>query len=313
MARVRMPADIERDDKLLAGLSARQLLIIGVPGLGLWVLWSGLGGAVPLPVFGAVAIPVMGAAIATALVRRDGLSLDRLLAAAWRFARSPKRRATRTGTPAPEVPSWITAHPDPFPAPLDLPVEAIGDDGVIDLGNQGAAVILSCSTVNFSLRTEQEQDALVSGFASYLNSLSTPVQILVRAESVRLDPLVAALDEAAPALPHPALEQAAREHADYLADLAESRDLLYRHVLLVLREPSGNGRQAAATLQRRAEDAARALAAAGSNATVLDGPQAAAVLASSTNPAGSAPPEGLAAPDAVITGPHTTQNQEQEG
>ena len=309
MARVRMPADIERDDTILAGLSVRQLLIIAVPAIGVWGAWSLLRDVAPLPVVAAIAIPVMGAAVAAALVRRDGLSLDRLLVAAWRFARSPKRRATRTGDPAAEVPSWISARPDPLPAPLNLPVEAIGDNGVIDLGQSGAAIILTCSTVNFSLRTEQEQDALVSGFSSYLNSLSTPVQILVRAESVRLDPLIAALDEAAPALPHPALEQAARDHADYLNDLAQSRDLLYRQVLLVLREPSGTARQQAATLQRRADDAARALAAAGSSATVLDGPQAAAVLASSANPAGSAPPEGLAAPDAVITGPDIPQRE----
>src|SRR5690606_12975512 len=151
----------------------------------------------------------------------------------------------------------------------------------------------------------QEQAALVSGFGAFLNSLNAPVQVVVRAEAVRLDPLVAALDRAAPALPHPALARAAQDHADFLASLAERRDLLYRQVLLVLREPSGNGRHGAATLRRRAEDAARALASAGSAAVVLDGPRAAAVLASAADPTdpNAAPPEGLAGPEATITGP----------
>ncbi|KIH97595.1 hypothetical protein LP52_17900 [Streptomonospora alba] len=311
MVRARMPADIEREDTLLANLTARQLLIIATPALALWGLWSAVGDLVALPVVGAVAVPVMGAAVVAALVRRDGLSLDRLLVAAVGFLRSPKRRST-TAPAAAEVPSWISARPGPLPAPLELPVAAIGDDGVIDLGEHGAALILDCSTVNVGLRTEEERAALVAGFASYLNSLATPVQILVRAESVRLDPLVAALDATAPDLPHPALEQAAREHADYLSDLAASHTLLYRRVLLVLREASGTARQQAATLKRRADDAARALAGAGSTATPLDGGAAAAVLAAAADPTrtGGVAPEDLASPDAVIAGPETEQQEE---
>ena len=126
----------------------------------------------------------------------------------------------------------------------------------------------------------------------------------MRAESVRLDPVIAAVDAAAPTLPHPALEQAASAHADFLSDLARTRDLLYRQVLLVLREPGVQGRHGAATVRRRAEDAARALAGAGSSAHVLNGPSVAAVLASAAAPADRPPPpEGLAPPEAVITGP----------
>ncbi|GAA1122532.1 PrgI family protein [Nocardiopsis composta] len=302
--RIRMPADVEREDKILAGLSARQLLILGVPVLAVGAAASALIDVVPLPVLAALVIPVVGAAAAAALVRRDGLTLDRLAWAAVQFRRSPKRRATRPAAPG-AMPSWVGSEPAPLPAPLELPAHAIGEDGVIDLAEHGSALILACSTVNFHLRTEQEQAALVNAFGGFLNSLSAPVQVVVRAEAVRLYPLVAALDRAAPSLPHPALARAAADHADFLASLAERRDLLYRQVLVVLREPSGAGRHGAATLRRRAEDAVRALASAGSAAVVLDGPRAAAVLASAADPTdpNAAPPEGLAGPEDTITGP----------
>ncbi|GAA3744689.1 PrgI family protein [Salinactinospora qingdaonensis] len=302
MARIRMPADIERDDPILAGLTARQLLIIGVPALAVWGAGAVLYPWVPLPVLAVLAVPLVGAAVAAALVRRDGLSLDRLAVAAWRYLRAAKRR-TAHPVPTASIPSWIGARATPLPAPLDLPLQAIGDDGTIDLGEHGVAVILSCSTVNFGLRTPEEQAALVSGFASYLNSLATPAQFVVRAESVRLDPLIAALDHAAPGLPHPALERAAGDHAAYLAELAESRELLYRQVLMVLRAPASQGRQAVATVRRRADDAARALAGAGTTATVLDGARVAAVLDSAAAPFDATPPgEELASADEVITG-----------
>ncbi|WDZ92849.1 PrgI family protein [Nocardiopsis sp. HUAS JQ3] len=309
MSRVRMPADVEREDKILAGLTARQLVIIGVPGIGLWAAYSVLGHLVSPIVIVVVAVPVMGAAVAAALVQRDGLSLDRLMLAAFRFARSPKRQATGD-LGAAGVPSWIDAAPPPLPSPLNLPVRSIADDGVVDLAEHGCAVLVSCSTVSFALRTPSEQNGLVNGFASYLNSLQTPVQFLVRAESIHLDPLVDALDSAAPHLPHPALERAARDHADYLAALSQTRDLLRRQIVLVVRESDGSAAHAAAAVRRRAEDAVRTLAATGTRATVLSSPEVFAVLASAADPSSRhLPPEGLAASDSVITGPASEQEK----
>ncbi|MFE6385815.1 PrgI family protein [Nocardiopsis dassonvillei] len=306
MSRVRMPADVEREDKILAGLTARQLVIISIPGIGVWVAYSVLGHLVPPIVLVVVAVPVMGAAVAAAMVQRDGLSLDRLLLAAFRFARSPKRRATGDFGAA-GVPSWIDTAPPPLPSPLNLPVRSIADDGVIDLAEHGCAVLVSCSTVSFALRTPSEQNGLVNGFASYLNSLNTPVQFLIRAESICLDPLVDALDQAAPNLPHPALEGAARDHADYLAVLSQSQDLLRRQIVLVLTEP-GDTSHGAVSVRRRAEDAVRGLASAGSRARVLTGPEVFAVLASAADPSSRhVPPAGLAGLDTVITGPATAQ------
>ena len=309
MSRVRMPADVEREDKILAGLTARQLTIIGVPGVGLWVAYRGLGHLVPPIVFVVVAVPVMGAAVAAALARRDGLSLDRLLLSAFRFVRSPKRRAT--GAPAAEaLPSWVDATAPSLPSPLDLPVKSISDDGVVDLAEHGCAVLVSCSTVSFALRTPAEQAGLVAGFGSYLNSLNSPVQLLVRAESIKLDPLVNALDRAAPTMPHPALERAARNHADFLADLAQTRDLLRRQIILVVRETGGDASHAASSVRRRAADAVRGLSAAGARAQVLSGGQVAGILASAADPASKhVPPEELSSPTSVITGPTTTAEE----
>ena len=62
-------------------------------------------------------------------------------------------------------------------------------------------------------------------------------QVLVRTERLDLTTQIAELRERAGGLPHPALEAAAVEHADYLVQLGRQSDLLRRQVLLVLREP----------------------------------------------------------------------------
>src|SRR5438270_626733 len=73
-ARVRIPADVDRDDRLLAGLSARQLAILGGSGLVIWLGYQATRTLLPLPVFAGLATPVAAAATVLALGRWHGLS-----------------------------------------------------------------------------------------------------------------------------------------------------------------------------------------------------------------------------------------------
>ncbi|WP_409497453.1 PrgI family protein, partial [Amycolatopsis sp. cmx-11-12] len=220
------------------------------------------------------------------------------------------------------------------PAALRLPAEGVTEAGVVDLGTDGVAMVAVASTVNFALRTPGEQEALVASFGRYLHSISAPVQVLIRAERLDLSRQINDLCEAAPGLPHPMLETAAREHATYLDQLRRSADLLRRQVLLVLREPvratgptDGLGgaspfaalrarrahsrdaevtdtarRSAETRLVRRLGEATELLAPAGITVTPLDAGQATAVLATACNPDSLIPPStGLAGADDVIT------------
>ena len=296
--RVRIPADVERPDRLLANLTARQLAVLGVAGVVLWSLYMATRHVVPLAAFGVVACPLGGAAAMLAVGRIEGQSADGFVLAAWRQLRAPRRLV-----PAPEgvppVPSWVHGvNATELPAPLHLPLGGIDADGIVDLGPDGLAVLCRASSVTFSLRTPLEQEALVAGFARWLNSLTEPVQVVVRAEPVDLAPMVDALRADAPSLPHPGLEAAACAHAGFLADLSGRRTLLRREVLVVLRQPLGDG--ARDRLRRRADEAASSLAGAGVTLTVLDGPAARRCLARALDP-GAVRPTGTAASDDVIT------------
>jgi PrgI family protein len=248
---VRIPADVDREDRVLVNLTARQLAILAVTGIVLYGAWTLTRVIVPLPMFAIIAVPVAVTAAVLALGQRDGLSLDRLVLAAIRQRLQPRHRVA-----APEgirpVPEWLASRvtasgrdtgatgesrSEISPAALRLPAEGVTEAGIIDLGVDGVAMVAVASTVNFALRTPAEQEALVASYARYLHSLTAPVQMLVRAERLDLSGQIAELRAAAPALPHPALEHAAREHADYLEQLRHTTDLLRRQVLLVLREP----------------------------------------------------------------------------
>jgi hypothetical protein len=295
----RIPADIERPDKIVFGLTARQTGILAAVALVLWLAFLALRHHVSTLAYFAIAAPIAAASAGAVLASRDGLSLDRLAAAAIRQARAPRHLVTAPGGVFPP-PAWAPDAPPALPAPLRLPAGRVAPDGSIDLGADGTAVLVECTTVSFALATPGEQEALTGALGRFLNSLTGPVQILIRAEAIDLTASIARLEESAPLLPHQALEDAALEHAAFLAGLAASRDLLRRQVILVIREPSyrGQGEASASRALRRADDAARALAAAGVWATTLDGYQAATVIAAACDPWQLVP---SGSPDAVIT------------
>ena len=146
-APVPIPADVEMPDRVLAGLTARQVAIATAAAAVLWAGWLAARHVMPLPVFAALAAPVALAGAALVIGVRDGLPLDRLLAAAWRQARSPRRLVTAPeGIPAP--PAWAPAAPGPR-APLPSPPPPlwldVSPDGVISLGVHGAATVAAVS------------------------------------------------------------------------------------------------------------------------------------------------------------------------
>jgi hypothetical protein len=294
---VRIPADVDREDRLLAGLTARQLAYVSAGALALAGLWVISRPFVPAAAFLVAASPVAAFVALLALGRRDGLPADRLAAAWLRHA-----TANRRLVPAPEgVPALPVGVPRvALPAPLGFPVQGVAPTGVLDLGDDGMAVVCRASSLNFGLRTEAEQEALVASFARWLNSLTSPVQIVVRAERVDVAGAVASLRDHAKALPSAALEGAALLHAQFLSELAERRDVLRRVVLLVFREPAGDG--TADLLLRRVEEAASALAGAGVTVSALDEAETVAALGAAADPHGRPRPAGLARPGEVIRG-----------
>jgi hypothetical protein len=282
----------------LANLTARQLAILAVTAVALWSLFMGTRHLLPLAAFGALACPIGGVAAMLAVGRIEGQPADGFVLSAWRQLRNPRRLVTAPEG-VPSVPSWVSGVSAPdLPAPLHLPLAGIDTDGNVDLGPDGMAVLCRASSITFSLRTPLEQEALVASFARWLNSLSESVQVVVRAEPVDLAPMIDGLLTAAPGLPHPGLEAAARAHGAFLRDLGAGRTLLRREVLVVFRQAADDG--ARDRVRRRAADAVTALAAAGVTLSILDGAAARTCLARAVDP-GTTRPSHIGAPDDVVT------------
>ncbi|MCD0444298.1 PrgI family protein [Glycomyces sp. A-F 0318] len=281
---VYVPADLDLPDKLLFGLTARQVAVVAPAALGLWGLWQSLAGQVHPIWLLLVSAPIAAATLALALARKDGTTLDRLVWAALRSPRAP----LAAGAPAPDVVATVSRMTGrkrlSRVRAVPPPVQGVHDAGVIDLGPAGAAVALACGTVNFDLCSAAEQAALCEAFGRLLHAVEGHLQVCLTHRPVDLTGYLTGLDARAGDLAEGALRSAAEAHRAWLAHLTAGPGLLAREVTLVVTGPDA---EAAAHAAAQVEAFCAQI---GTDATRLDRAQLAERIRFALDPFGTAGP-----------------------
>lgn len=75
-----------------------------------------------------------------------------------------------------------------------LAIDTIREDTVV-LKDGGMRVILMCSSLNFALRSSEEQDATIFQYQNFLNSLDFPLQFLIHSRRLNIAPYLESLKE----------------------------------------------------------------------------------------------------------------------
>lgn len=292
---IRVPADVELEDRLAFGLTGRQLAILAAAFACAYAVEALTASLAPRPVALAAAALTGAAGLALALVRRGGLRGEALALAAGRYLLGPRRLAL-----APE------GLPAALPGPrlrlglLEPPVVRVRASGVVELADGSHCRILRARGTSFALRSPEEQAAFVAAFGRCLNGLGEPLQIVVRREPASLEPHADAVERGAAALPGPARDAAA-DHARFLRGLGGEAPLWRRSILLVVHSRD-RPELAEAALDRAAAQATELLRGAEVSLALLDGLETAALLARVLAPPG--PPPGSHLEGVIHAQPH---------
>lgn len=114
-----------------------------------------------------------------------------------------------------------------------LDIEDIRDDLAI-LKNGNAVAILQTNAVNFDLLSEREQDAMIFAYAALLNSLTYPIQILVRSKRMDVSNYLHLLEQARAKTTNPNLVNQIDLYAKFVRDLVSRNQVLDKRFYVVI-------------------------------------------------------------------------------
>src|SRR3990170_3816823 len=107
------------------------------------------------------------------------------------------------------------AKPKTASTQAHLDIENIIDDLVI-LKTGWVALVMSTTAVNFDLLSEAEQDATIYAYGAFLNSLSFPLEVLIRSKKADITSYFASLEEAESTQPNPNLKRQIQRYQDFI-------------------------------------------------------------------------------------------------
>lgn len=114
-----------------------------------------------------------------------------------------------------------------------IPIEKIRD-GVVILKDGSYRSVLLCSAINFTLRSEDEQKAILSQFQSFLNSLDFSVQIVIQSRKFDIRPYLMTLEDRLDKIEEPLLKFQTKEYIEFIRELTSSVNIMSKHFYVVV-------------------------------------------------------------------------------
>lgn len=107
-------------------------------------------------------------------------------------------------------------------------------DGILLLPYGQYRAVLEVSPVNFELRSEEEQDAIIDTYESFLNSVGSNLQILIRTREIDMDKYLGDLHDRLEDEAEAIYRQQLENYDEFIRSLIQSNKILTRHFYVVV-------------------------------------------------------------------------------
>jgi hypothetical protein len=114
-----------------------------------------------------------------------------------------------------------------------IPIEDINENLVI-LKNGSCCLILQVTALNFSLLSETEQEAIIYSYAALLNSLTFPIQILVKSTRKDISSYLKILLQAENDQNNPLLKNQVNKYRRFIEEMIKKNNVLDKKFYLVI-------------------------------------------------------------------------------
>ncbi len=107
-------------------------------------------------------------------------------------------------------------------------------DNVVILKNGGLRAVLQTNSINFNLKSEEEQNSIIFGYQGFLNSLDYPIQIVVQSRKLDVDKYIENVQEIGETHENVLLKEQTGKYCDYIRKLVEYADIMEKKFYVVV-------------------------------------------------------------------------------
>jgi len=114
-----------------------------------------------------------------------------------------------------------------------LDVAEIRDD-VIVLNDGAVRAVLMVSSINFALKSQEEQEAIVYGYQSFLNAVDFPLQMVVQSRILNIKPYLDMLQEREKYQANELLRIQTQQYREYIQQLIQISNIMDKNFYAVV-------------------------------------------------------------------------------
>lgn len=114
-----------------------------------------------------------------------------------------------------------------------LPFSQIREN-ILTMKDDSTRIVMKCSTINFLLKSSEEQDSIIISFQRFLNSLDFPVQIMIRSTKLDINWYLGKLNNLAVKQKNSLLQNQTYEYIEYLRKLVEVAQIMRKDFYIVI-------------------------------------------------------------------------------
>ena len=114
-----------------------------------------------------------------------------------------------------------------------IQIKEVKDD-ILTLPNNQYRMVIETSSINFELKSDEEQDVLIDSFQNFLNALPCELQILVRVRELDLDRYLEQISKSKASEKETIYQDQLTAYCEFIKHIVSGNKILSRHFYIIV-------------------------------------------------------------------------------
>lgn len=132
-----------------------------------------------------------------------------------------------------KTPKTVTKTKAGTPTQQYLDILEIRDDTVV-LKDGTLRAVLLVSSINFSLKSDEEQEAVIEAYTQFLNTIDFPLQVVIQSRRLDIDQYLLTLQQLEKQQPNELLKMQSQDYRQFVAELVQIADIMTKRFYIVI-------------------------------------------------------------------------------